>query len=465
MLLVGPSGAGKSTLLRAIAGLLLTAGHGDLSGTVRIGGRPVGAPGGASIGLLLQDPSAGLVAETVGRDVAFGLENRGVPRDRIWPRVATALTQAAFPYGPDHPTAALSGGELQRLALAGHLALDSRVTLLDEPTSMLDEAAAQTVRLAIRGSASRRGDTVVIVEHRIEPWLDFADRLVVLGMDGTLVADGAPGSVLRERGPEMAALGVWVPGLGPPAPLVVGSRLVEPYRPDAGSLVVADDIRVELLARLAGGAGSTRTALSGVGAALVGGRALAVTGPSGAGKSTLMAVLAGLLRPSAGRVTAASSLAAGTERRPWRWSSRELVSRLSWVPQLPEHGVVSRTVADEVMASARSAGHDLEWAAGRADGLLEALGLSHLREVSPYHLSGGEQRRLMVAASLVHGPAGVLFDEPTVGQDRLTWAAVVGAAAAARDAGSGVALASHDATATGALADDTLLLDKGVSVR
>ena len=124
--------------------------------------------------------------------------------------------------------------------------------------------------------------------------------------------------------------------------------------------------------------------------------------------------------------------------------------------------MVAATVHDEVLAAGRSCGRSPSWAGRRADGLLEYLGLSHLRGASPYHLSGGEQRRLMVAAALAHGPNGVLLDEPTVGQDRLTWAAVVGAVAAARSAGCGVAVASHDALAASALCDDRLDLEHGL---
>jgi energy-coupling factor transport system permease/ATP-binding protein len=465
VIVVGPSGAGKSTLLRAIAGLLLAAGHGELSGRVEIAGRSVGdgTRTHTSVGLLLQDPQAGVVAETVGRDVAFGLENERVPREQIWPRVATALSQTGLAVELGHPTATLSGGEQQRVALAGSLVLGSRVTLLDEPTSMLDDEAAESVREAVRHDVASRGSTLVVVEHRLEGWLDFADRLVVMGRDGSVVADGPPREVLRHHAAGLAAQGVWVPGLGAPQPLAIDAALLEPFRPATATLVRADDVRVDLRAGLTGSR-RTRTVLASVDACISAGRVLAVTGPSGAGKSTLVSVLAGLLRPTGGTVEAASELAVGVERRPWRWRSTDLVSRLSWVPQLPEHGVVARTVEDEVMASSRSCGRDQTWTRRRADGLLEILGLDHLRATSPYHLSGGEQRRLMVAASLAHGPSGVLFDEPTVGQDRLTWSAVVGVAASARSAGAGIAVASHDALATAALADETLRLQGGVRV-
>jgi energy-coupling factor transport system ATP-binding protein len=226
-------------------------------------------------------------------------------------------------------------------------------------------------------------------------------------------------------------------------------------------LVEARDLVIHLKSPFRARSTPARTALDRVDARLVAGRGIAVTGRSGAGKSTLVQALSGLLRPTSGDVKGAAEWTDPRGREPWRWRSRSLARRLSWVPQLPEAAMVASTVRDEVLATARAIERDERRAADRADHLLEAFGLSGLAGVSPYRLSGGEQRRLMTAAALVHGPAGVLLDEPTVGQDRLTWSAVVGAVDSARKAGSGIAMASHDKQAVAALADDEVLLVDG----
>jgi energy-coupling factor transport system ATP-binding protein len=205
-------------------------------------------------------------------------------------------------------------------------------------------------------------------------------------------------------------------------------------------------------------------ALRGVDARLRSAQVVGVTGASGAGKSTLVSVLAGLLRPTGGSVQAHPELAVGRRTEPWRWSSRDLAGRLSWVAQLPEQAVVTRSVREEVLCAATATGRGGAGAERRAALLLEALSLAHLADASPYHLSGGEQRRLMVAAALAHGPGGVLLDEPTVGQDRGTWSAVTGVIAAARDAGAGVALSTHDTLALEAVADHTMTLQRGLVV-
>lgn len=404
------------------------------------------------------------MAETVGRDVAFGLENLGVPRDSIWSRVEEALTATGFPYPPDHPTSALSGGETQRLALAGGLVLGSRVLLLDEPTSMLDPAATAAVHRSIRQFAEDRHPTMIIVEHHLDPWLDFADRLVVLSRDGEMVADGTPHRVLAELGDSLLPEGVWVPGLPAPRLAIPPASLVAPWAAGPAELVRAEAVWLERTTWLSRQSMPPVQALRGVDAVLRTGQALAVTGPSGAGKSSLVSLLAGLVAPTAGSVRAAPELATSRGREPRRWRSRDLAARLAWAPQSPEHGIVTGSVRDEVTVAARACGRDVAETDRRATGLLEFLGLSSVADASPYHLSGGEQRRLMVAAALVNGPYGLLLDEPTVGQDRLTWAAVTGALAGARSAGAGVALATHDLLAVDAVADETLILDDGVVV-
>src|SRR3954447_13327239 len=209
VLLLGPSGAGKSTLLTALAGLL-PEDSGESAGTVTIDGLEPRAARDR-VGILFQDPQTQLVMARSGDDVAFGLENRGVPAAQIWPRVSDALDRVGFPYPITRPTAALSGGEAQRLALAGALALRPGLLLLDEPTANLDPAGAALVREAI--IRSRDDDTtLILVEHRVAEALPLVDRVVVLERGGGIRADGAPEVVFAAYGDRLAADGVWVPG-------------------------------------------------------------------------------------------------------------------------------------------------------------------------------------------------------------------------------------------------------------
>ncbi|MGN6299613.1 MAG: ABC transporter ATP-binding protein [Angustibacter sp.] len=440
IVLAGPSGAGKSTLLRALAGRLV-ADDGDLAGEVRVDG---------VTGLLLQDPSAAVVADRVGRDTAFGPENLALPRDDIWARVEDSLRRSAFPYVVDRPTAALSGGEGQRLALAGALAMRPGLLLLDEPAAMLDATTAARVREAVLAVADRSGCTLVVVEHRMGPWLDHVDRLVVLGADGGVLADAAPAQVLAERSDQLRAAGLWVDDLPP----TVEGAAVSPSPGDP--LLVGRDV----LARPGGGLRRAAAALVGpFDATLARGAVTTVTGPSGAGKSTALQALAGLVAPASGDLLADAAWAPRRERRPHRWRSRELAQRMAWLPQAPEHALVARTVRDEVLATSRALRRPDTAAGQRADELLDTLGLAHLADADPHHLSGGEQRRLGLAASLVHRPDVLLLDEPTVGQDRRTWSAVLATVLHAVADGGAVALATHDADLLAAVRTATPSLD------
>jgi energy-coupling factor transporter ATP-binding protein EcfA2 len=481
VLLAGPSGAGKSTLLRALAGVLTTTESGDFSGSVLIDGSP---PAGSSVGLMMQDPDDALVAGRAGRDVAFGPESFGMPRDEIWSRVRSALASVGFPYDEDRPTSALSGGETQRLALAGVLALTPGLVLLDEPTSMLDPSSAAMVREAITSAVRASGATLVLVEHELSAVVHGVDRLVVLDPNGRVSADGPVRETLATSTELLVAQGVWVPGVPAPRPLQVDRALCAPallWGSGGQVLVSAESVSVTRQPRASVMSAkrpmSAVQALVDVCATVSAGECVAVVGPSGAGKSTLTALLAGVDAPTQGQVQAGVALLAGMGPNRGKstgragkgtnaaeaihcWTSRVLAAQFGWVPQQAEHVVVARTVREDVLSTSRLLGLDDDATQARVDGLLEVLGLSALSGADPHHLSGGEMRRLALAGAVAHGPSVLVLDEPSVGQDRLTWSAVAGVVVAARDAGVGVVLATHDPLLI-ALADRRITLSAG----
>jgi energy-coupling factor transport system ATP-binding protein len=370
------------------------------------------------VGILFQDPQTQLVMARCGDDVAFGPENRGVPAEDIWPRVGDALDRVGFRYPLTRPTARLSGGEAQRLALAGVLALRPGLLLLDEPTANLDPAGAALVREAVRRSHDA-DSTLILVEHRVVEALPLVDRVIVLEPGGGIRADGPPAEVFGLLGDRLAADGVWVPG-HPIAPRKAVSR--------PGDLLVrAADVAMHH--RLPSVAADVRA-----------GEVLAVTGPNGAGKSTLALVLGGLLAPSSGRVSFT-----GDPKPPHRWRAGTLARRIGSVFQNPEHQFVTTRVIDELMLAGppRSV----------VDDLLDRLRLTRLANANPFTLSGGEARRLSVATALATAPRVLVLDEPTFGQDRRTWVELIDLLASLRADGHGIVAVTHDDDFVSVLAD------------
>jgi energy-coupling factor transport system ATP-binding protein len=442
VLLLGASGSGKSTLLRAMAGLLDAGG--TTAGDVRVDGRP--APEARDrVGLLMQDPDAFLVLSRAGEDVAFGPQNRGLPPDQVADRVRSALQAVGFPYAPDRPVAALSGGERQRLALAGVLALAPGLLLLDEPTSMLDPEGAALVRRAVRDAARASGATLVVVEHHAHDWRQLVDRVVVLTPDG-IAADGDPDTVAHHA----AARDTWLAGTPP-----LSRRAGLEGRP-AEPLMTATSVTYRHPR-------SVVDAVSDVDCVAAGSSVLAVTGRNGSGKSTLVHLLGGLVAPRAGTVTASPALvgAGPAGRSPHRWRAGELAGRVGSVFQNPEHAFLTGTVRQELTVGPRAVDPRRTDVSATVDRLLDRLRLAHLAEANPFTLSGGEQRRLSVAAALATAPRLLILDEPTFGQDPRTWRELVGLTLDLRDAGTGLVVVTHDLPFRDAVADVTVALEHG----
>jgi energy-coupling factor transporter ATP-binding protein EcfA2 len=418
---------------------------GRLGGLLQLDGIPVGGsePGAlvVRVGVVFQDPSSQLVMERVEDDVAFGLEGRHWSRPAMRERVPAALAEAGLPGFGRRRTARLSGGEQQRLALAGAFAPRPGLLVLDEPTANLDPAAAAAFGARLAAIRDARSATIVLVEHRAELAWPLADLVLALGADGRPLALGTPAALLAERRPELADAGVWLPDepfptlppdrpdgaatSGGAAPLVQARGLGFAY---ARGLPVLDDADVTI------GAGER----------------IALLGPNGSGKSTLARLLVGLLRPTAGTVRLAG-------RDPARLAAHALARLAGYVVQDPERGFVADTVEGEVLAGL-TAGERAS-----AGDVAAALGLPFDRfgARNPYLLSGGEQRRLSVAAQLVRRPPLLVLDEPTFGQDRRTYAGLLALLREQLDDGAALVAATHDLRFAGDVAGRTIRLAAG----
>ncbi|WP_429458706.1 ABC transporter ATP-binding protein [Microbacterium sp. ZKA21] len=427
VLLLGASGAGKSTLLAGLAGVLGDADEGVRTGSLLVdGAAPESARG--RTGLVLQDPDAGIVLSKVGDDIAFGCENLGVPASEIPGRVAEALEATGLDVPLKRPTKALSGGQKQRLVLAGALAMRPGLLLLDEPTANLDPAGVREVRASVERAVEATGATLVVVEHRTPVWADLMTRVIVLAADGGLLADGAPARVFAEHGAALAEAGVWVPDSSITLPEL--DPATGPAILSASGLAIAREPRTIVQA--------------GLDVVVPRGTATVISGPNGVGKSTLALTLAGLLPERSGEVAAAQDLAGRSGRRPFRWSSRELLTRIGTVFQEPEHQFLTQTLRDELAVGPKALGWDRARTDAVVDGLLERLGLAPLALANPFTLSGGQKRRLSVATVLAASPEVIVLDEPTFGQDRRGWISLVALLQEEIARGRSIVAVTHD---------------------
>ncbi|KGF16376.1 ABC transporter ATP-binding protein [Corynebacterium freneyi] len=444
VLLLGPSGAGKSTLLAAIAGVLGDDEDGEDAGSLLVDGRDPAEVRGV-VGLVLQDPDSQVISARVGDDVAFGAENLGVSRDEIWRRVRRGLDLVGLDLPLDHPTKKLSGGQKQRLALAGVLAMGARVICLDEPTANIDPEGVPQLRDAAIRAAEATGAALVVVEHRVEAWVDHVDRILVLDSAGedlgsTVVADGPPSEILARYGDHLRDAGVWLPG----PPPEVGSAVPVPASAEAALRL--DDLAV--------GYGGDTPVRRGIDAAVPSAASTCIVGPNGSGKSTLALTMGGLLEPMGGAVVASERIARGAGPNPLKWKSKQLARRIGSVFQAPEHQFVTPTVREELELGPKllddPAGED------RVDELLQRLRLTHVAGANPFTLSGGEKRRLSVATVLSTAPSMVILDEPTFGQDRRTFAELLRMLRGLVDEGVTVASITHDPLVVAAMGDHVI---------
>lgn len=499
VLLLGASGIGKSTILSGAAGLigndfvaknsaksqqttLVEDADGGVSeGCVLVDGVPVRRARGR-VGLVLQDPDAQAIFQRLGDNVAFGPENMNVPRSEIWDRVRKSLKEVGLDGLQLHrSTSHLSGGQMQRLALAGALAMQPSVLLLDEPTANLDPDGTQQIVGAVRAVLDSTHATMVLVEHHAEPWIDMIDRVVVLGLENdeaangkaannetvhdddiaraassrtVIVADGTPDEVFNRTDLDFEDLGIWLPerykknvkssanessASNSSANAESSEKYYENCSPAEGYgevLLSTKDLAIshnsEPIARH-------------INLEFKAGQITALVGANGAGKSTLSLTLAGLLPAVSGEVVASDALAQGTNGTdPMKWKSPDLAKRISYVFQNPEHQFACGSVLDEVMLGPLRTGVSPDEARAKAQELLKRFRLARYANANPYTLSGGEKRRLTVAASLAAAPRVLILDEPTFGQDRKTWLQIIRLIASLRSEGVSIIVVTHD---------------------
>jgi energy-coupling factor transport system ATP-binding protein len=460
VLLLGPSGCGKSTLLLALTGLIPKSIPGQVSGAIRLGGEPVEArePAGwaGHVAHFFQDADQTLCGMRVEDEIAFALENRALPEAEIEGRVTTAMRRVGLPEDwRARRTMTLSGGEKQLVALAATLVQQATLFVADEPTAHLaPEAASRLHRLLIESDPER---AVLIIDHRLDGLISSIDRVVVLGNNGRVIAEGSPRTVFRDHDAALLQSGIWTPlatrldaalaqaGAAPDiAPLTLegalahldpaqaAPELLARARPAVAAFVEERLPRdrhaqaASVVARLQNAACAPflgPVVLRNVTVELRTGEVLGILGANGAGKSTLAACLAGILRLKSGQRSGPPGAVAF---------------------QKPESQFTEGSVLDEAIATLPP-GLSKQEAAQAARALLLRWGLAGLTRNHPYELSQGQKRRLALATLTASARwAFFILDEPLAGLDARGAVQVEADIDRLRKAGNAVAVVTHD---------------------
>jgi ATPase components of various ABC-type transport systems, contain duplicated ATPase len=372
---------------------------------------------------VLQDPASQLVMERVGDDVAFGLENLAWPLAAMRGRVPEALAGVGLAGFAGRRSTRLSGGEQQRVAIAGVLAPRPGLLILDEPTANLDPEGAAAVFAILAELRSRRVTTIVLVEHRAALAWPIADLVLALDDDGRPIDLGRPADVLARSGTKLERAGIWLPERDGDA--LRASSSAERAAPTTAPVLELEGVRF--------GFEPGRPVLRSVDLVVSPGDRIALVGSNGSGKTTLLRLALGLLRPVAGTVRLGG-------REPSRLPGIQLARLAGYVVQDPELGFLADSVLEEV-----ELGLDVEqvrYAHELCDRL--RLPLETFGDRSPYRLSGGEQRRLSLVTGLARRPPLLALDEPTYGQDRRGHEALVAALDELVGQGSAMLAATHD---------------------
>ena len=419
-LVCGSSGCGKSTLMRALTGLVPQMTPGELEGSVRIDGRDLAEVPLTEVGHLCSsvflNPRTQFFCDTVAEELAFCGENYGRDRGTLIETSTRAAELMGISHLMDRKLSSLSGGQLQKVALACALASGAPVLLADEPTSNLDPEAIADVRRALT-VLKEQGMTIVVVEHRLHFLRGLADQ-VLLMEDGEVTRAWSGEEFYAMDDAQRQSLGL--------------RSLVDPGPPEAW--LPSWDSENESYGKT--------PLFEGFSADFPAGQITCIAGVNGVGKTTLVRVLCGLAAPGSGTITMDGQEVSRRQRR----------AACALVMQDTGRQLFSDTLEGELTIGASEASGE----AGEA--LLADFDLAHLGDRHPLSLSGGQKQRLVIAAARATGRHIVILDEPTSGVDARHLASITSTLRRIADEGAAVIVVTHDGEFASACADRLITL-------
>lgn len=471
--LTGPSGCGKSTLLRALAGLLPEYYGGRFGGEIRYRGRLLQRWDkrllAREIGLIFQNPEQQSVMTVVEQEIAFGMENLGIPPLEMHRRVAEVLSLFDLNAVRKEAIFNLSGGQKQKVILAAILAMHPKVLLLDEPTSQLDPVAAQDFLYFVQRLNQEWGITVVLVEQRVDRCYHLADRVILMDR-GRIIHQASPREMIRREGQRYP---FFIPPVArvfsgfnfPEVPLTIkeGRELIQGLT--AGMDAVCAGAGPGKDARKTPEKGKTVLEAKGLEYAYPGhpptlkkinisleeGTITVVLGENGAGKSTLLKNINGLLSPRKGKV-----FLRGTDITGMKVEERS--AHVGYMSQNPDDYLFSETVLAEVAYGLKTRGLKRE---KRVHDVLDLLDIEHVADKNPRDLSGGEKQRVALGVVLVPDPDVLLLDEPTRGMDTALKQKLSLTLKSLQEAGKAILVVTHDIEFAAEVACRILIMSDG----
>ena len=495
VVLMGATGAGKTTLSLCLNGLIPQLLEGKLTGQVTVAGRDVSKTAVQSLsrvlGLVLQDPETQIIGRTVEEDTAFGPRNFLVQLNEIGQRVQTTLEKVRLKGYNQRLTEELSGGEKQRLAIAGVLVMEPEILVLDEPTSELDPSGRLEIYETLDDLRLKKDLTILLVEHSSEEIIHKADEVIILNQ-GEVAWRGVPAELFRNI-PLLRKWGIkplpvsqigwdfyekgWISFAEIPLDVQSAELMIRALlpkygychkdgrnqnqgqgqiddrlliqQPQMGEKVIA--VRVNHLIYQYN---SDIPALREINLMIEAGDFVALIGQNGAGKTTLAKHLNGLLKPTSGEV-----IVEGLNTLDYDTS--DLSKTIGYVFQNPDHQIFSTTVERELEFGLKNAGFKALEIKERVDQVLQYTGLERVRSVHPFSLGKGERQMIAVASILVLKPKILIIDEPTTGSDWIGVQSMMALISNLHTTGTTIIMISHDMDLVAQYAKKVIVLKHG----
>lgn len=475
LLLLGPSGSGKSTLTFCLNGLYPSELDGDMQGEIFIHGKETTsyAPGELSrhVGIVFQDPETQFCMLTVEDEVAFGLENIGVPHAKMGTKIDKTLKLVGMHKYKTAPITSLSGGQKQKLALACILVLEPELLILDEPTANLDPIAARDLVHTIQKLKKEINCSLIIIEHQLDGWTNITERCLLLNHQGECFFDGPLRQAITEKRTLLKKEGIWLPK-------VTQFLLNQSYeqitmdipltieefsnRISYWECMVTDNIRQPIMTTSQNLVDikhlqwkfKKKTIIQDISLQFFEGEFVAIAGANGSGKTSLSRLIAGLQHPTSGTIS--------IKGKPiLEWDEVNLRRELGYVFQNPEHQFITHTVYDEVAYSLHLKEMTEQEINKKVNHILKVCGLVHLKNEHPFSLSQGQKRRLSVATMIVDDQQILILDEPTFGQDAHSNDELMSLLQQRYESGTTIIMITHDMELVHDYATRVVVIDEG----